>query len=127
MNVTYPLIDRELIRFAEGKRAILIVEEGQPEFLEQAINTIFRRADVQTRIEGKGMLPMAGEYTGGVVRDGVKAFVRKYRARCDHRRAALERRRGAARRRHEGHRKATCIRARPRSAPAVRSGRSSPR
>jgi indolepyruvate ferredoxin oxidoreductase alpha subunit len=79
MNVTYPLIDRELIRFAEGKRAVLIVEEGQPEFLEQAINTIFRRADVQTRIEGKGMLPMAGEYTGGVVRDGVKAFVRTYR------------------------------------------------
>ena len=79
MNVTYPLIDRELIRFAEGKRAILIVEEGQPEFIEQAINTILRRADVQTRIEGKGMLPMAGEYTGGVVRDGVKAFVRTYR------------------------------------------------
>ena len=79
MNVTYPLIDRELIRFAEGKRAILIVEEGQPEFLELAINTIFRRNDVQTRIEGKGMLPMAGEYTGGVVRDGVKAFVRQYR------------------------------------------------
>ena len=79
MNVTYPLVDRELIRFAEGKRSILIVEEGQPEFLEQAINTIFRRADVQTRIEGKGMLPMAGEYTGGVVRDGVKAFVRQYR------------------------------------------------
>ena len=80
MNVTYPLIDRELIRFATSKRAILIVEEGQPEFLEQAINTIFRRADVQTRIEGKGMLPMAGEYTGGVVRDGVKAFIRAYRA-----------------------------------------------
>jgi indolepyruvate ferredoxin oxidoreductase alpha subunit len=79
MNVTYPLVDRELIRFAEGKRAILIVEEGQPEFLEQAINTIFRRADVQTRIEGKGMLPMAGEYTGAVVRDGVKAFIRTYR------------------------------------------------
>src|SRR6267154_1225457 len=79
MNVTYPLIDRELVRFATGKRAILIVEEGQPEFIEQAVNTILRRADVQTRIEGKGMLPMAGEYTGGVVRDGVKAFVRAYR------------------------------------------------
>ena len=78
MNVTYPLVDREIVRFAQGKRAILIVEEGQPEFLEQAINTILRRADIQTRIEGKGMLPMAGEYTGGVVRDGVKAFVRKY-------------------------------------------------
>jgi len=79
LNVTYPLIDRELIRFAAGKRAILIVEEGQPEFIEQAVNTILRRADIQTQIEGKGVLPMAGEYTGGVVRDGVKTFVRKYR------------------------------------------------
>jgi len=79
LNVTYPLVDRELIRFAEGKRAILIVEEGQPEFIELAVNAIFRRNDIQTRIEGKGMLPMAGEYTGAVVRDGVKAFVRKYR------------------------------------------------
>jgi indolepyruvate ferredoxin oxidoreductase, alpha subunit len=80
LNVTYPLLDREFIRFAEGKRAVLIVEEGQPEFIEQAVNTIFRRNDLQTRIEGKGLLPMAGEYTGAVVRDGVKAFVRKYRA-----------------------------------------------
>jgi indolepyruvate ferredoxin oxidoreductase, alpha subunit len=80
LNVTYPLLDRELIRFAEGKRAILIVEEGQPEFIELAVNTIFRRNDIQTRIEGKGLLPMAGEYTGAVVRDGVKAFVHKYRA-----------------------------------------------
>jgi len=79
LNVSYPLVDRELIRFAEGKRAILIVEEGQPEFIELAVNAIFRRNDIQTRIEGKGMLPMAGEYTGAVVRDGVKAFVRKYR------------------------------------------------
>ncbi len=34
---------------------------------------------MQTQIEGKGMLPMAGEYTGGVVRDGVNKFVRAYR------------------------------------------------
>ena len=99
LNVTYPLIDDELIRFATGKRAILIVEEGQPEFIEQAVNTILRRADVQTRIEGKGMLPMAGEYTGSVVRDGVKAFVRAYRPDAHLGRAAVERRRGAARRR----------------------------
>src|SRR5690606_25606707 len=55
MNVTYPLIDDELIRFATGKRAILIVEEGAPEYIEQAVNTILRRADIQTRVEGKGM------------------------------------------------------------------------
>ena len=80
LNVTYPLIDQEVVRFAQGKRAILVVEEGQPEFIEQAINTILRRADVQTVIEGKSMLPMAGEYTGGVVRDGLTKFVRAYRA-----------------------------------------------
>ena len=80
LNVTYPLIDEEVVRFAQGKRAVLVVEEGQPEFLEQAINTILRRADVQTVVEGKSMLPMAGEYTGGVVRDGLTKFVRAYRA-----------------------------------------------
>ena len=80
LNVTYPLIDEEVVRFAQGKRAVLVVEEGQPEFLEQAINTILRRADVQTAVEGKSMLPMAGEYTGGVVRDGLTKFVRAYRA-----------------------------------------------
>ncbi|MBV1695432.1 MAG: indolepyruvate ferredoxin oxidoreductase subunit alpha [Hyphomicrobiales bacterium] len=78
LNVTYPLIDAEVVRFAAGKKAVLIVEEGQPEFLEQAIGTILRRADINTRVHGKDMLPMAGEYTGGVMRDGFTRFVRSY-------------------------------------------------
>ena len=68
LNVTYPLIDAEFVRFCAGKSAILVIEEGQPDFIEQAVNTILRRADIQTRVEGKGMLPMAGEYTGGVMK-----------------------------------------------------------
>src|SRR4030081_1337300 len=79
LNVTYPLIAAELGRFCAGKSAILVIEEGQPEFIEQAVNTILRRADVQTRIEGKGMLPMAGEYTGGVMKEGVRKFVASFR------------------------------------------------
>ncbi len=79
LNVTYPLVDSELIRFCQGKRAILIVEEGQPEFIEQAVNTILRRADCQTRVEGKGMLPLAGEYTGAAMKEGFAKFVRAYR------------------------------------------------
>src|SRR5215510_8534953 len=79
LNVTYPLVDAEFVHFCAGKRAILIVEEGQPEFIEQAVNTILRRADVQTRIEGKSMLPMAGEYTGGVMKEGLRKFVAAYR------------------------------------------------
>jgi len=79
LNVTYPLIDSELVRFCADKKAILIIEEGQPEFIEQAVNTILRRADVATRIEGKSMLPMAGEYTGGVVKEGLRKFIAAYR------------------------------------------------
>jgi indolepyruvate ferredoxin oxidoreductase alpha subunit len=79
LNVTYPLIESELIRFCASKKAILIIEEGQPEFIEQAVNTILRRADVATRIEGKSMLPMAGEYTGGVVKEGLRKFIAAHR------------------------------------------------
>lgn len=78
LNVTYPLVDKEFVRFCAGKKAILMVEEGQPDFIEQAVNTILRRADVQTKVHGKDMLPMAGEYTGGVVREGVRKFIERY-------------------------------------------------
>jgi indolepyruvate ferredoxin oxidoreductase, alpha subunit len=79
MNVTYPLVDKEFIHFCTGKKAILIVEEGQPDYIEQSVNTILRRADIQTRVHGKDVLPMAGEYTGGVVREGIRKFIEKTR------------------------------------------------
>jgi indolepyruvate ferredoxin oxidoreductase, alpha subunit len=78
LNITYPLIDEEFTRFCASKRGILLVEEGQPDFIEQNVNTILRRADIQTRIHGKDLLPMAGEYTGGVVLKGVARFIEKY-------------------------------------------------
>ncbi|MHB2167354.1 thiamine pyrophosphate-dependent enzyme [Alsobacter sp. R-9] len=78
LNVCYPLVDAEFIRFCTGKKAILIVEEGQPEFIEQAVNTILRRADIQTKVHGKDILPMAGEYTGAVMREGFGRFVALY-------------------------------------------------
>jgi indolepyruvate ferredoxin oxidoreductase alpha subunit len=80
LNVTYPLVDEEFTRFCAGKRGILIVEEGQPDFIEQAVHAILRKADVQTRVHGKDVLPMAGEYTGGVLVKGIAAFVRRYAA-----------------------------------------------
>lgn len=78
MNVTYPLIDDEVKRFCIGKRAVLMVEEAQPDFIEQNLNTILRRADIQTKLHGKDLLPMAGEYTAAVVMRGILQFVEKY-------------------------------------------------
>ena len=78
LNVTYPLVPAEFVRFATGKKAILIVEEGQPEYIEQSVNQFLRSADLQTRIVGKGPLPMAGEYTGAVVGAGIGAFLAQW-------------------------------------------------
>ncbi len=78
LNVTYPLVEDEFKRFCAGKRGILLVEEGQPDFIEQSVNSLLRKAELSTRVHGKDMLPMAGEYTGGVVLKGVARFIERY-------------------------------------------------
>ena len=78
LNVTYPLVDAEFVRFCRGKRGLLVVEEGQPDFIEQAVHTLLNRAGVSIRVHGKDVLPMAGEYTGGVVLDGLRRFIATY-------------------------------------------------
>src|SRR6266851_4140908 len=82
LNVTYPLIPEEFVEFASGKRALLIVEEGQPEYIEQSVNQFLRNADIQTRVVGKGPLPMAGEYTGAVISAGIKGFLAQWAPRA---------------------------------------------
>ncbi|MEZ5590360.1 MAG: indolepyruvate ferredoxin oxidoreductase subunit alpha [Gammaproteobacteria bacterium] len=75
LNVTYPLVPAEVTRFCATKKAVLMVEESQPDFLEQALNVILRKADLPTRVYGKDVLPMAGEYTAAVMLEGVTRFV----------------------------------------------------
>src|SRR5258707_13014547 len=57
LNVTYPLVPDEVTAFCAGKRAVLLVEEGQPNYIEQALNTILRQAEVPTRLPAKDLLP----------------------------------------------------------------------
>jgi len=78
MNVAYPVIDSEVLRFCDGKRAVLMVEEGQPNFIEQNIATILRAAGATTALHGKDMLPAAGEYTAFELLKGVRAFLERY-------------------------------------------------
>ena len=74
LNVVYPLVPEQISGFAAGKKAILVLEEGQPEFIEHEIGTILRRADVNTRIVGKDVLPMSGEYNSEVILGGLTRF-----------------------------------------------------
>lgn len=76
LNAVYPLIDDEVVDFCEDKDSILIVEEGQPNYLEQAIASMMHKKGVDTRILGKDILPMAGEYTGQIMLDGISAYLR---------------------------------------------------
>ena len=76
LNAVYPLIDDEFLAFCEGKDAVLVVEEGQPNYIEQAFAAMLHKAGRGTRLVGKEHLPMAGEYTGQVMLDGIGAFLR---------------------------------------------------
>ena len=79
LNVVYPLVPEEIREFCAGKRSVLVVEEGHPDYIEQAINVELRRADIQTRVLGKGPLPQAGEYTSDVLLEGLAAFLQAAR------------------------------------------------
>ena len=80
LNITYPLVDDEFKRFCKGKRGLLVVEEGQPDFIEQNIHSILHKAGLNTQIHGKDVLPMGGEYTGGVLLKGIRSFIAQYAA-----------------------------------------------
>ncbi len=75
MNVAYPTIQSEVDEFCEGLDAVLVVEEGQPEYIEQSINTLLARKKRPTEVHGKDYLPMGGDYTAAVLTDGLTRFL----------------------------------------------------
>ena len=79
MNVTYPVIEDEVIDFCRDKRAVLLLEEGQPDYIEQNLHAVLRKAGIATQLSGKDVLPMAGEYTTQVMREGLREFLRRNR------------------------------------------------
>ncbi len=77
LNVTYPIVEDEFLDFCAGKDAVLVVEEGQPDYIEQALRAVLHKSGHRVALHGKGHLPMAGEYTGRVMLEGVEAFLRE--------------------------------------------------
>lgn len=77
LNVVYPLVPDEFLEFCEGKRSVLMVEEGQPNYIEESLQAALRRADAPTQLHGKDILPMAGEYSGEVLLPGFARFLKE--------------------------------------------------
>src|SRR5579884_3108791 len=77
LNVAYPLVPDEVKEFCADKRAVLVVEEGSPDYVEQQINVILRGAGSGTRVHGKDCLPPTGDYTSEIFLRGLAAFLVK--------------------------------------------------
>jgi indolepyruvate ferredoxin oxidoreductase alpha subunit len=75
LNVVYPLVPEEIIEFSKDKTAVLVLEEGQPEFIEHEIAAFLRRADVPAKLHGKDCLHMAGEYNVEALVRGLARFL----------------------------------------------------
>lgn len=75
LNVTYPLVPDEVAEFCRNKKSVLMVEEGQPDYLEESVNAILRRQNISTEIQGKNVLPKAGEYTPKALSQGIADYL----------------------------------------------------
>lgn len=65
LNIVYPLVPDEIVKFATGKEAIFLIEEGAPAYLEEAIRSIFHGAGIDVQLYGKegsgrGFIPVTG-------------------------------------------------------------------
>jgi len=87
LNVTYPLVHEQIADFARNKRAVLVIEEGSPDYIEQEIATLLRRRDLQTILHGKDLLPATGEVTPEVMMRGLLRFFAQHLSDADTRRA----------------------------------------
>ncbi len=75
LNVVVPLVPEQIASFCRGKRSVLVVEEGQPDFIEQEIGALLRRAGVHTPLAGKDQIAVAGEYTAEVMMAGLATWL----------------------------------------------------
>ncbi|HEX6775202.1 MAG TPA: indolepyruvate ferredoxin oxidoreductase subunit alpha [Methylomirabilota bacterium] len=88
LNVIHPLVPEQLVDFLEGKRRVLVLEEGMPNFIEQELKALAYDRALSVRIEGKGTVAAQGEYVPEVV---LAALTRFLGGDAEGRRAALVR------------------------------------
>ena len=83
LNVVYPLVPEEITAFCADKKAVLVLEEGQPEFIEQEIATVLRRGDVPGKLHGKDCMHMAGDYNVESLVRGLAKFLAQHAPHLD--------------------------------------------
>ncbi|MBI4593831.1 MAG: indolepyruvate ferredoxin oxidoreductase subunit alpha [Candidatus Rokubacteria bacterium] len=75
LNVLHPTVPEELLGFLRGKRHVLVVEEGMPNYLEQELKALAHEAKLDVEIHGKDLLSSHGEYVPQLVIGGLRRFL----------------------------------------------------
>jgi indolepyruvate ferredoxin oxidoreductase alpha subunit len=83
LNVVYPLVPEEITEFSKDKTALLVLEEGQPEFIEQEMATYLLRASAGARLHGKDCMHMAGDYHVEALVRGLAKFLARHAPHLD--------------------------------------------
>lgn len=78
LNAVYPLVPEQITGFCAGKRAVLVLEEGQPEYIEHEIAAHLHRAGVTTALHGKDLMTQPGEYSTEALLHGLTALAERY-------------------------------------------------
>ena len=78
LNATYPLVPEQIEAFARGKRALLVLEEGHPEFIEFEIATLLARTASACALRGKALFANAGEYHAEAIVPGLLRFAEEF-------------------------------------------------
>ncbi len=78
LNVCYPLVPLQITDYCASKRAVMVLEEGQPEYIEKDVLTALHRAGVATRLHGKDLINAQGEYNVELLARGLLAFFDQY-------------------------------------------------
>jgi indolepyruvate ferredoxin oxidoreductase alpha subunit len=75
LNAIHPLVPEELIAFMRGKRRLLVVEEGMPNYIERELGALAHDAKLDVEIHGKDVFSPHGEYIPQLVIGGLRRFL----------------------------------------------------
>lgn len=77
LNVIFPISEEQILQFFKGKKAVLLVEEGKPNLIEQNIRSILHRYGIEVAFHGQDLIPDVGELTPDRLLPAIAQFLQQ--------------------------------------------------
>lgn len=75
LNVIHPLVPEQLLDFLKGKKRVLVLEEGMPNFIEMELKALAYDQRLEVEICGKALVGAHGEYVPQVMVSALASFL----------------------------------------------------